>query len=113
MIVAVDAAHVVRLEHPHDFKRFHVEIAASRAEFAALQRAFAPFGTIDDEQHAWIDAGVLRAWPGLAGDAAYQSGLAPMLDYAARKGWMSPDGKRVRAHIVWTEPAPALGARTA
>jgi hypothetical protein len=26
-----------------------------------------------------------------------------MLDYAARKGWMSADRKRVRAHIVWLE----------
>lgn len=100
MIVAIDAAGTVRLEQPLDFKRFHLEILAPRSELAALRKAFAAHGTIEDE-HAWIDASSLRQWPGLAGNAEYQTGLGQMLDYAARKGWMSADGKRVRAHIVW------------
>lgn len=101
MIVAIDAAGAVRLEQPLDFKRFHVEIAAPRTELAALRRAFASCGAIEDEAHAWVDADALRRWPGLVGNAEYATGLGQMLDYAARKGWMSPDGKRVRAHIVW------------
>lgn len=103
MIVAIDAAHAVRLEQPLDFKRFHVEIAAPRSGLAALRKAFASYGAIEDETHAWIDAETLRQWPGLAGNAGYATGLGQMLDYAARKGWMSADGKRVRAHIVWAE----------
>ncbi len=103
MIVAIDAAHAVRLEQPLDFKRFHVEIAAPRSELAALRKSFAAYGAIEDEAHAWIDADALRQWPSLAGNAEYATGLGQMLDYAARKGWMSADGGRVRAHIVWTE----------
>lgn len=103
MIVAIDAALAVRLEQPLDFKRFHVEIAAPRSALAALGKAFEAYGAIEDEAHAWIDADALRQWPGLAGNAEYAAGLGQMLDYAARKGWMSADGRRVRAHIVWLE----------
>ena len=103
MIVEIDAARAVRLEQPLDFKRFHVEITAPRSDLAALRKAFAAYGAIEDETHAWIDAEALRQWPGLAGNAEYAIGLGRMLDYAAGKGWMSPDGKRVRAHIVWLE----------
>ncbi len=103
MIVAIDTALAVRLDQPLDFKRFHVEIAAPRSALAALRKAFAAYGAIEDETHAWIDADVLRQWPGLAGNAEYATGLGQMLDYAARKHWMNADGKRVRAHIVWLE----------
>jgi hypothetical protein len=105
MIVAIDTDHAVRLEEPLDFKRFHVAIAAPPGALPALRDAFAAFGAIENEMHAWIDADALRQWPGLAANAEYQSGLRGMLDYAARKGWMSADGKRVRAHIVWAEAA--------
>jgi hypothetical protein len=93
----------VRLEQPLDFERFHVEIAAPRSERTALRAAFAAYGAIEDEAHAWIDANALRQWPGFGANAEYQTGLGRMLDDAARKGWMSQDGKRVRAHIVWRE----------
>jgi hypothetical protein len=93
----------VRLEQPLDFKRFHVEIAAPRSELTALRTAFAAHGAIEDETHAWVDADLLRRWPGLAGNAEYAAGLGQILDYAACKSWMSADGKRVRAHIVWLE----------
>ena len=106
MIVAIDAGRTERIEQPLDFKRFHLEIAAPRSDLAGLRGAFAPYGTIENEAHAWIDADALRQWPGLAGNAEYQSGLGGMLDFAARKGWMSPDGKRVRAHIVWADTPP-------
>lgn len=106
MIVAIDAAGAVRLEQPLDFKRFHVEIAGPKSGLAALRTAFAAFGALEDEALAWVDADALRQWPGLGGNAEYQTGLGQMLDYAARKGWMSPDGRRVRAHIVWTGDQP-------
>lgn len=106
MIVAIDTTYTVQIEQPLDFKRFHLEIAAPRSELAALRNVFAAYGVIENDAHAWIDADALRQWPGLAGNAEYQSGLRSMLDFAARKGWMSSDGKRVRAHIVWAEAAP-------
>ena len=90
MIVAIDAAHAVRLEQTLDFKRFHMEIAAPRSDLAALRKSFATYGAIEDEAHAWIDADALRKWPGLDGNAEYATGLGQMLDYAARKGWMQP-----------------------
>ena len=106
MIVAIDTEHAVRLEEALDFKRFHMEITAAPSALPALRRAFAAYGEIENDAHAWIDADALRQWPELAANAEYRSGLRAMLDYAARKGWMSPDGKRVRAHIVWAEAAP-------
>jgi len=107
MIIAIDAEHAVRIEQPLDFKGFHVEIGAPRADLAALRRAFSSYGAIESDEHAWIDADALRQWPSLAGNAEYQTGLGQMLDYAAGKGWMSPDGKCIRAHIVWSEKGAA------
>lgn len=102
MIVLIDEKKTVQLVEPLDFKRFHLEIRGDRATLPALRQAFAAYGTIDDDGHAWIDAEALRSWPGPAQDPAYRAGIDGMLGYAAKKGWMSDDGKRVRAHIVWT-----------
>jgi hypothetical protein len=101
MIVVIDDAGRVRLEHPLDFERLHVEIAAQRSAMAQLRGAAAPSVDIERETQAWVDAAALRQWPSQSGDAEYRAGLGRMLDHAARKGWTSPDGSRVRARVVW------------
>lgn len=69
------------------------------AEFRGVadDQAAAALGSVDGD-HAWLDASALRA----AGDGSAQwaAGFDGMLAYAAGKGWASPDGSAVRAHIV-------------
>jgi hypothetical protein len=85
------------VEDPGNLKQLHAEFRGVSDEAAAAVLAAAGLGTVDGD-HAWLDAGALRA----AGDgsAAWISGFDGMLAYAASKGWASEDGTRVRAHIV-------------
>ena len=85
------------VEDPANLRQLHAEFRRVNDNAAAAALAAAGLGTVDGD-HAWLDAGALRA----AGDgsAAWATGFDGMLTYAASKGWSSEDGARVRAHIV-------------
>ena len=85
------------VEDPGNLRQLHAEFRRVNDNAAAAALAAAGLGTVDGD-HAWLDAGALRA----AGDgsAAWATGFDGMLAYAASKGWSSEDGARVRAHIV-------------
>ena len=85
------------VEDPANLRQLHAEFRRVNDNAAAAALAAAGLGTVDGD-HAWLDAGALRA----AGDgsAAWATGFDGMLAYAASKGWSSEDGARVRAHIV-------------
>ena len=85
------------VEDPGNLRQLHAEFRGVSDEAAAAALAAAGLGSVDGD-HAWLDAGALRA----AGDgsAAWATGFDGMLAYAASKGWSSEDGTRVRAHIV-------------
>ena len=80
-----------------NLKQLHAEFRGVSDDVAAAALSAAGLGTVDGD-HAWLDAGALRA----AGDGsqAWVTGFDAMLAYAAGKGWTSEDGARVRAHIV-------------
>jgi len=90
------------VEDPGNLRQLHAEFRGvgddvAAAAIAAAGLAAAGLGTVDGD-HAWLDAGALRA----AGDGSqkWDTGFDGMLAYAAGKGWTSEDGARVRAHIV-------------
>ena len=85
------------VEDPGNLKQLHAEFRGVSDDQATAALTAAGLGSVDGE-HAWLDAGALRA----AGDgsATWASGFDGMLAYAASKGWASEDGARVRAHIV-------------
>ena len=85
------------VEDPGNLRQLHAEFRRVNDNAAAAALAAAGLGTVDGD-HAWLDAGALRA----AGDgsAAWATGFDGMLTYAASKGWSREDGARVRAHIV-------------
>jgi hypothetical protein len=80
-----------------NLKQLHAEFRGVGDDRAAAALAAAGLGRVDGD-HAWLDAGALRA----AGDgsAAWATGFDGMLAYAASQGWVSADGAAVRAHIV-------------
>lgn len=51
--------------------------------------------------HVLLDCDALRVLAGdLAADPSWQAGYDSMLAYAARQGWLTPDGRAVRAHCA-------------
>jgi hypothetical protein len=85
------------VEDPGNLRQLHAEFRGVNDDAADAALAAAGLGRADGD-HAWLDAGALRA----AGDgsAAWAAGFDGMLAYAASKGWASADSTRVRAHIV-------------
>ena len=85
------------VEDAGNLRQLHAEFRGVDDDAAAATMAAAGLGIVDGD-HAWLDAGALRA----AGDGSEEwvAGFDRMLAYAAGKGWTSEDGTRVRAHIV-------------
>lgn len=80
-----------------NLRQLHAEFRGVADDQAAAALAAAGLGSVDGD-HAWLDASALRAAGG--GSAQWAAGFDGMLAYAAGKGWASPDGSAVRAHIV-------------
>jgi hypothetical protein len=82
-----------------DCRRLHVETAL---DDAALRLAVHETGTgqVDDDGAVWLDLAVLRARARLAATAQdWPDRWAAMLAAAERAGWLSGDGRAVRAHV--------------
>jgi len=74
---------------------------ATSLEAADLDTVLAATGTgTRDGENVLLDVGALRERARAAAAAPdWESRWAAMIDYAARKGWLSLDGTTVQAHI--------------
>jgi hypothetical protein len=91
----------VTLEEPGDCKRFHVTVAGGtdRTELAAALSEHG-IGRLVDED-AWISvAEVRRLAAGVVGPG-WEADFNGMVTYAAGKGWLSPGGEELQAHVEW------------
>jgi hypothetical protein len=97
LVSGSDGEALASVEDQGNLRQLHTEFRGVGDEAAAAAISDAGLGTVDGD-HAWLDAGALRA----AGDGsqAWVTAFDAMLAYAAGKGWTSEDGARVRAHIV-------------
>jgi len=96
MMVVVDVASgEVSLQEPAVFTAFHVAnpSGATTADLAGVIGTDLP----DAEDHVWVPIVLIRDLAG--GDEAWESGFAGMLGYAGSKGWLSPDGQLIQAHV--------------
>jgi hypothetical protein len=100
-----------RLAQPSDFGSFKLVATGSTAP-EALGDALGELGTVDgDGAHAWLTlAGVTSLAGDLAGDAGWSQNFSGMVAYAQSKGWLSPAGDAIRAHIEWGDTS--AGAQT-
>jgi len=102
MIIAVPRAGApVRIEAPEDFKRFHVEVDATREELPDLTRVLPGIAEMAGPDHAWISESALRAWPGLAAHNWWRDGLTQMIEKARPHGWIDAQRQAIKAHIRW------------
>lgn len=89
------------LQHPDDLGSLRVVVSGgmSAADLAtAVERAH--LGRLDEgSAHVWIPLEELRRRSAgrVAGD--WEERFARMVAYAASRGWVSGDGRSVRAHV--------------
>jgi hypothetical protein len=80
-----------------DLRRLQVETELTGpATASSLERAGA--GHVDGE-YAWLSVGYLRTAGAAAGEE-WTRGFDTMIDFARGHGWLSTDGRTVRAHVV-------------
>jgi hypothetical protein len=98
MFVLVTGAGV-RLEEPEDTKRFHVAVGEGVVDVDGALKASGLGSLADGGADAYIDiAAVRRAAAGRV-DAGWEEAFAGMLAYAGSKGWLTPDGASIQAHV--------------
>lgn len=84
-----------------DLDALSVRAEASAPDWDFLSRTLRGAGAgevVGD--HAWLDISWLRAAAGER-DQDWLAGFTGMLDFAGAQGWLSADGRRVRAHVDW------------
>jgi hypothetical protein len=101
MFLKVSAASTVTLEDAHNFRAFKV-VATKGTELESVRNALASIATLPDRDTAWVSEQALRAWPGYANDAQWQSSLTAMIEKARPHGWIDEASKSIRAHVEWT-----------
>ncbi|MGW4591034.1 hypothetical protein [Amycolatopsis thermoflava] len=84
-----------------DLSALSVRAAAESPRWGLLSRALGAAGAGEVAgDHVWLDVSWLRSAAGDR-DQDWHDGFTRMLDQAARQGWVSADGGRVRAHVEW------------
>lgn len=108
MILRIDTHGKVSLAEPANFRRLHCEVAlapARRDRAALLLQGIASLEADD----AWIEIAWMRR-QSPDGDPSWLHAFEQMIAQARPHGWVSADGLRVKAHVMWTAPdisAPA------
>jgi hypothetical protein len=96
-LISADAAELV---DPQDVTAFSVRCAPDLDDTGlAASAERAGLGELLDSGHVMVPVATIRRMAGDRVGPGWEEDLAGMLDYAARKGWTSEDGTRVRAHI--------------
>jgi hypothetical protein len=96
MFISIEKDGKLALREPDDFKRLHIE-ASNDVTRDQIDRALGSIATRDNDDF-WIEVAALKRL-GHAGDAAWESGFDAMIASVRKFGWISPDGRRVRAHL--------------
>lgn len=92
----------VSLEDPSNFRQFHVTVRGDAVDVAAaLTRS--GFGSMEGND-ALVSVEAVRSAARGRVDDGWEAGFGSMLEFARTKGWLSEDGRSIRAHV---EPAPA------
>jgi hypothetical protein len=98
------------VEDASDFSRLDVELVEVDEPLASTVLSDAGLGQIR-QGYGWLDVAALRAAvvsrSGLSSEPAFDD----MVRYAARHGWVSADGRSVRAHCVPRAGAPAASSQ--
>lgn len=82
-----------------DCGRLHLETALPDRRLRVALRETGT-GELGPDGSVWLDVAVLRSRAQLSATAPdWADRFAAMIAYAERKGWLSPDGHAVQAHV--------------
>ena len=101
MIIRIATDGCIHVDDPANFRKFKVVCEAAETAYAAVAGTNPGTITFDDAKTAWVSIAALRAFEGLAGDQAWQTGFANMIKAAEPHGWISRDGRAIKAHVDW------------
>lgn len=90
------------LEEPDNVRTFDVRCRESltEADLRAVLTLADAGELIDGGRHVMVDVAAVRRLAAGRVHADWAGEFEAMVQFAARQGWVSPDGRRVRAHVV-------------
>ena len=97
MFISIDRDGKLALREPDDFKRLHIEASDGGVTPDDIDRALGSIATRDSDDF-WIEVAAMKQL-GRTGDAAWENSFDAMITSVRKFGWLSPDGRRVRAHL--------------
>ena len=100
MIVRIDAIGL-SLDDAENFRSFKVVVEAAAGDREAISKAVAGVLQFEGDEHAWVAISALENWPGHGEDAQFRASLQAMVVKARPFGWITEDGRAIRAHIDW------------
>lgn len=86
------------LDQAEDFRRFSVACVGARPEATPAGVDGVSFESPDV---AWVSVDALVGMHGAAATPEWRQALAGMIEKARPHGWISPDGRSIRAHVTW------------
>lgn len=96
----------VELAEPQDTKRFHIAIVNGTEddEVEAVLEAKG-IGRLDpeDDDHAWVEAGVLRQLAEGRVHGKWGEDFDHMLAKGAKHGWYDAATNEIKAHVEWID----------
>jgi hypothetical protein len=102
LIIDISSSFVASLREAENFRGFHVELEVPKTALPELRAKLGDLADWPDEGVAWIAVAGLRKLPGVATDAAWENGLAAMIEKARPHGWIREEPvPAIRAHLVW------------
>jgi hypothetical protein len=102
MFLKLTASGALQLEDRENFRAFKLVVDGERSQLEAIRSALAGKAELPDAETAWISEAMLRQWPSVARDEAWQQSLSAMIDKARPHGWIDDQRKAIKAHIEWT-----------
>jgi hypothetical protein len=101
LLSSVEGEAAGTLEEPDDCTRFHIAIDGLSEDAARQALAREEVGALEGYEAAWIKIAALRRLADGRVQSDWPDRFESMLQYAERKGWLSPDGLSVRGHCEW------------
>lgn len=90
------------LEEPDNVRTFAVRCQEPLTDddIRAVLRLAEAGELVDDGRHVMVDVAAVRHLAAGRVHADWAGEFEAMVQFAARQGWVSPDGGHVRAHVV-------------
>ncbi len=102
MYVEISPTDDAAVKDPENLRELAVRAPGGLAQ-QEVEQALAAAGLgVVDNGHAWLEVAQLRA-SGTAQPPQWAEGFDGMIAFAKSRGWISEDGRSVRAHIDYGE----------